>query len=537
MKTNLILFAILILMVSCGQKPEPSKERVKAIKVKTQVVQTANGLSNLHYSGTVEAAQTIPLTFQSSGTVEQVLVQEGDAVRKGQLLAVVNKADNQSIYNSSLAMYEQAKDGYDRLKQVYDKGTLKNNKKIIEAGLNVKSSEEVRKDAFTNYFPKVSACAMSIKSSDYLIKGQIPEMNLPVYDRNVENLASATQFAYFPATAINLMDYLNMASLSVSLPIYAGGQIRNGNKLAAIGEDVSRKQQTMTTTDVLVRTDQLYWTIVSLNEKLKTLDSYQALLDTLNRDVSNYTKAGLSQKNDLLKVQLKQNESQSNRLKLVNGISLTKMALCQHIGISYNSTLLITDEPTVTILFSESSSVNEAVANRSEYQMLNKATEAEELQLKMTRGELMPLLALGGMAAYVDVANSGVTQKFAFASLSIPITDWWGGSHKIKQQNLKIEKARNKLSETSELLMLQINQANNEIKESFDQVQLSQKSVEQAQENLKVTDDNYRSGNISISDLLEAQALLQSTNDNLTNSRCNYQIALSKYLQAIGKYE
>jgi outer membrane protein TolC len=181
--------------------------------------------------------------------------------------------------------------------------------------------------------------------------------------------------------------------------------------------------------------------------------------------------------------------------------------------------------------------INEAIASRPEYQMLDKAAEAEELQKKMTRGELMPQLALGAMAAYVDVANSGITQKFAFASLSIPITDWWGGSHKLKQQNLKIEKARNKLSETSELLELQIKQADNEVKENFDQVKLAQKSVEQARENLKVTDDNYRSGNIGISDLLEAQALFQSSKDNLANSRCNYKIAMSKYLQAIGKYE
>jgi len=140
MQKNLILFAILILMANCGQKQEPAKERVEAIKVKVQAVQTANGLSNLHYSGTVEASQTIPLTFQSTGTVEQVLVQEGDVVRKGQLLAVVNKADNQSIYNSSLAMYEQAKDGYDRLKQVYDKGSL-SEVKWVEMETNLKQAE------------------------------------------------------------------------------------------------------------------------------------------------------------------------------------------------------------------------------------------------------------------------------------------------------------------------------------------------------------------------------------------------------------
>lgn len=414
---------------------------------------------------------------------------------------------------------------------------LRNNKKIIEASYELKSSEEIRKDAFTNYFPKMSASAMAMRSPDYLVKGKTPEMNLPVYDGDPANLANATQYAYVPAIAINAVDYANIASVSATLPVYAGGQIRNGNKLAAIGEEVSRKQQTMTTTDVLVRTEQLYWNIISLNEKLKTLDSYRALLDTLNRDVTNFTKAGLAQKNDLLKVQLKQNELQSNRLKLVNGITLTRRALCQHIGIAFDSTTIFSDEPKVPAAFSKNSAGSESVSNRMEYQMLNKAAEAEELQLRMTRGELMPQLALGGMAAYVDIANSGVTQKFAFASLSIPISDWWGGSHKIKQQNLKIEKVKNKLNETAELLTLQIEQAGNELSESFEQVKLAEKSVEQAHENLKVTNDNYRSGNIGISDLLEAQALFQSSKDNLTNSRCNYQIALSKYKQAIGQYK
>lgn len=140
MQRNLILFAILIAMASCTQKQEAVKNESASIKVKATVVQTANGLSNLRYSGTVEAAQTIPLTFQSSGTVEQVLVQEGDAVHKGQLLAVVNKADNQSLYNSSLASYQQAKDAYNRLKQVYDNGSL-SEVKWVEMETNLKQAE------------------------------------------------------------------------------------------------------------------------------------------------------------------------------------------------------------------------------------------------------------------------------------------------------------------------------------------------------------------------------------------------------------
>ena len=140
MQKNLSLFVILIAMVSCGQKQEPAKKEAASIKVKAKAVQTVSGLSNLRYSGTVEASQTIPLTFQSSGTVERVLVQEGDAVHKGQLLAVVNKADNQSIYNSSLAMYEQAKDAYDRMKQVYKEGSL-SEVKWVEMETKLKQAE------------------------------------------------------------------------------------------------------------------------------------------------------------------------------------------------------------------------------------------------------------------------------------------------------------------------------------------------------------------------------------------------------------
>lgn len=140
MKKSLYLFISLIALAGCKQKQETEIKSTTAVKVKTQSVQTSVGVSSLSYSGTVEASQTIPLTFQSSGTVESVLVHEGDAVKKGQLLATVDKSDNQSIYNSSLAMYQQAKDAYDRLKQVHDNGSL-SEVKWVEMETNLKKAE------------------------------------------------------------------------------------------------------------------------------------------------------------------------------------------------------------------------------------------------------------------------------------------------------------------------------------------------------------------------------------------------------------
>ena len=421
----------------------------------------------------------------------------------------------------------------DKCKQL----ALINNNKIKGAEFEVKAATEERKSAFTEYFPKVSASALAMKSTDYLIKLKTPEMNLPVYDGNHANIANATQYAYVPSTQINVLNYLNTASLDITMPLFTGGRIRYGNKLAALGEEVSRSQKTLTTIEVLVGTEELYWTLMSLNEKQKTLYSYEIMLDTLYRDVNNYNKAGLVQRNDLLKVQLQQNELQSNMLKLQNGIELTKRALCQHIGIAYDSTLVIDTQPLIPQSLNLHSDAQNQVTNRVEYSLLNQTIEAEELKRKMTLGEYLPQLAITGSGSVTDMMGETTHNALAFVTLSVPISDWWGGSHKLKQQRMKIEKAKTELHENTEELKLQITQAGNDLKETWFQIQIAGKSVEQAHENLKVTTDNYRARTISISDLLEAQVMSQNANDNLTDAKCVYQIKMAKYLQATGNYK
>ena len=417
------------------------------------------------------------------------------------------------------------------------KTALAYNKKIMKSDFDVKAATEHRSYAFTNYFPVVSISGTAMRSSDYLMKLKTPEMNLPVYDGNPANLASATQFAYIPSIGINALDYMNVANVSVALPVYMGGRIRNGNALASLGENVSKQQKSIVVTDVLIRTEELYWNLISLKGKRKTLLSYKTMLDTLYRDVNNYYTSGMVQRNDLLKVQLKQNEMESNLLKIDNGIVMTTRSLCQFIGIQYDSTIIFNEQPSGENRFpSQIEDPKNAVANMVELKLLNKAVEAEKLQKKMALGELMPQISLSGMGVYYDVMNKTDKAALALVNVSIPITGWWGGSHKIKQQQMKVEKAIVDRDETAELLSLQAEQAANELKESWSQLKLSEKSVEQARENLKVTDDNYRSGVVGISDLLEAQALFQSSNDNLNDALCGYQIKKAKHLQSIGNY-
>jgi len=127
MKKEMMILILLPLvgLISCKNKEERSGDSSKvSIAVTTTLVQSSESSNILRYSGTIEAFQTIPLSFQTSGIVEKIFVEVGDAVKKGQLIASVNNADMSNIYNTTFAKYKQAKDGFERLKSLHDQGSL-----------------------------------------------------------------------------------------------------------------------------------------------------------------------------------------------------------------------------------------------------------------------------------------------------------------------------------------------------------------------------------------------------------------------------
>jgi outer membrane protein TolC len=378
---------------------------------------------------------------------------------------------------------------------------------------------------------------MGMKTTDYLVKATTPQMNLPVYDGNPMSLLNPTLFAYVPPISLNLVDYINMGYVMAAQPVFAGGRIYNGNRLARTGLEINQHKESLTKTEVLVKTEELYWNLTSLNEKMATLEAYRLLLDTLNHDVSSALRAGLVQRTDILKVQLKQNELEIKRIQLTDAIALCKMALCLHIGIPCDSNLVLTDkvpdaeDPGYLFVDSES-----AVKNRNEYHILEKAVRAEELQKKIRLGEYLPRMAVGVAGVYNDMMDKTDEFGIAFATVSVPISDWWGGAHTLKESALKIENAQLRLEETADFLSLQVNHARNDLYEMYFRTAMARKSLDQATENLGVTKANYKAGVASMADLLEAEAVHQEAIDNQIESQCNYHIKKACYLESINQY-
>ena len=167
--------------------------------------------------------------------------------------------------------------------------------------------------------------------------------------------------------------------------------------------------------------------------------------------------------------------------------------------------------------------------------MLDKNLEASKQQIRMTRGRNMPTVGVGAGYLYHDLTGEGNDFGMVFAGVSVPITNWWGGSHAVRREQLKQMQAENDRQQALEMMQVEITQCWNELREAYDQIGLAEKSIASATENLRLNGDYFKAGTVSLSDLLDAQTLLQQSRDQLTEAQADYQVKLSKYRLVTGR--
>lgn len=159
-----------------------------------------------------------------------------------------------------------------------------------------------------------------------------PETGKPLTDASGNPVFQ--QYALLPADQMKL-DYKNAyyAGLSVMQPLFTGFKITEAYRIAQYTETIENNNVILTKAELVDKTDEAYWRVVSMNEKVKLAQSYLELLNRLVFDLENLYDEGLIIRNDLLKAQVKQNDAKLKLLKAENGLTLSKMVLAQIMGV------------------------------------------------------------------------------------------------------------------------------------------------------------------------------------------------------------
>ena len=152
----------------------------------------------------------------------------------------------------------------------------------------------------------------------------------------------------------------------------------------------------------------------------------------------------------------------------------------------------------------------------------------------MEIGKSLPTIGVGGGYNYHNMLGNNHTFGMVFATVCVPISDWWGGSHAIKRKRIAQRQAEEQLADNAELLKIRMQKSWNDVQESIQQLVIAKRSIEQAEENLRLNRDYYKAGISKMSDLLESQMLYQQALDKHTDAIADYRNKLLEYRQCTG---
>ena len=212
--------------------------------------------------------------------------------------------------------------------------------------------------------------------------------------------------------------------------------------------------------------------------------------------------------------------------------------MAQYIGLGIEPIDIAADiTPEDRVLLDESIYINptDALGLTVDYQLLSESVKAAEITKSMTLGANLPKVAVGAGFSESNLAKQWHNNATLFATVIIPISEWWGGSHAIKRSKLNLQVVRNNLSDASELLMVKMNNDWDNLKTSYRKIEVACLSIEQATENLRLNQLYYKAGTVTITDLLKSQALFRQAYDQYIEAVGQHKVDVTKYMIATGR--
>ncbi|MEZ5005366.1 MAG: TolC family protein [Bacteroides graminisolvens] len=421
---------------------------------------------------------------------------------------------------------------------------MENNKELLIGQEKIKAAHYQNKAAFTNYLPKLSATGTYIRNQKEIsilndeqkaglsqlgttvgtqVKG-FAQQHAVAHPELAPLIASLGNFDI--ATPLNAAgnsivdafrtDTRNMYAGAITLtqPLYMGGKIRAYNKITQYAEELARQQHHTGMQEVILSTDQAYWQVISLVNKKKLAEGYLKLLQKLESDIDHMIAEGVATKADGLSVKVKVNEAEMTLTKVEDGLSLSKMLLCQLCGLDLSTNVVLADENMndLPILLKENSEINmeTAYASRPELKSLELASLIYKQKVNVTRAEHLPTVALLGnyLVSNPSVYN-GFENKFkgmwnVGVMVQVPIWNWGEGVYKTKAAKAEAQIAKYQLQDAREKVELQVNQAAFKVTEAKKKLIMASKNLEKANENLRYATLGFEEGVIAPANVLEA---------------------------------
>lgn len=423
---------------------------------------------------------------------------------------------------------------------------VKNNKELRIAEEKIRMADYEKKAALTKYFPQISANGAYMwnqKDLNLLDMGQLSSSL-------ASSLGGLAQLPVVQQTvgAINDLQHLDIQNVwvgNVALvqPVFMGGKIVTYNQITAYAKELALSMNDQKLQDLLYKTDETYWQVVSLVNKKKLADAYVELLRKTDEDMAALIAEGVATQADGLSVKVKLNEAEMAQTKVNNGLALSRMLLAQLCGLPLTDTLTLADEQLDNFPVEErttSVDVNQAFMNRNELKSLDLASKIYKKKERIVLADLLPTVAF---SANYFVTNPNLFNGFKndFAGMfnlgvivRVPITGWWEGSYKRNAARAETRIRQLEWEDAREKIELQVNQSVYKVNEASKKLAASNRDMENAEENLRSANLGFEEGVIPALNLMAAQTAWFSARSTLIDAQIDMKLTQVYLNKALG---
>ncbi len=468
---------------------------------------------------------------------------------------------------------------------------LRNNKQMSVAKMKQEVNANLRKSARTAYLPKVNAVGgymwmsreMSILNDDQ--KEALGNMGTNTTAKLQDALAplasqlpAATQqkmagdMAAFGG-ALNQVgegivegfrtDTRNMfgGAVTVTQPVFMGGALVAANKIADINEKMAANTLEMKRQNTLYNIDQVYWQVVSLRHKQTLAESYVELVKKLKGDVQKMIDQGVATKGDGLSVGVRVNEAEMALTQVQDGLALSKMLLCQLIGLDEDEAIELADETThpqphpvregsdysqgglSAEELTTPLSVREGLgggSSRPELKILQNTVDlSKQTTNALKAGNLPTVLLMGGYMVSNPNTFNGFEKKFGGVwnvgvVVRVPVWNWGDVKYKVRASKGATAMANLELDDAREMISLQVRQSNFKVKEAQKKLTMAQSNVANADENLRMANLAFKEGTASFTTVMEAQTAWNAAQSQLIDAEIGVKLSEVELQKALG---
>ena len=400
---------------------------------------------------------------------------------------------------------------------------LAHNEQMQTADNAVRQAALDRQIAFANYLPQIDGQAMGVYAKDMDMMGMTLQM----------------RGTY-------------MAGITLMQPLYAGGQITAGNRLAAIGHEVSLEQRRQTKMQLIADVDKAYYSLIAVHAKVMMLEAYARQMQGLYDQVALSVQAQMATDADLLRITTKQSELSYQLQQARHGEELCRLSLAHTIGAPLHVAVIPADTVLSMVL---PQGISDDIDHRPELYLLDKQVQVRQQQVKMARAHYLPTVALSlGYTYYDNVKMRGTTLgsdgtpypisetfhgdfPMAMLTVQVPIFHWGADFKKVKRTKIDVDNARLQQQQGQRGMKMEARQAVYNLTDGYRMAETALLGQQQAEENLRVMRQRYDTQMATMTDLLEAQAQWQQARSNYIEALTQYKIYETDYLRVTGRLD